>query len=171
MSAIKILQGRSAIVADDSRTAREIVVMALGSAQVNDVRQAADGGIALRMISERCPDFVILDIEMPHDGISTLGKIRAMPHPERATPVLIMTAHASLQHIATARDAGANGIITKPLSVDKILSRVVALLVQPRPFIEAPGYMGPDRRQRSDPGYSGPFRRAVDTTQRDVLVD
>lgn len=171
MSAIKLLRGRSAIVADDSATAREIVVMALRSAELIDIRQAPDGTAALEMMSRRLPDLILLDIEMPRDGIAVLRQIRGMPkHPDKSTPVMIMTAHADLQHIVAARDAGANGFITKPLNVDIIVSRVAAMLGQPRPFVEQKGYVGPDRRQRANPAYAGPFRRAGDPSGADVFI-
>ncbi len=171
MSAVNLLRGRSAIVADDSATAREIVATALQSAQLVDIRLAANGAVALEMMSRRLPDVVLLDIEMPYDGITVLRQIRGMPqHPGKSTPVMIITAHADLRHITAARDAGANGFITKPLSLDRVVSRVAAMLGQPRPFVEANGYVGPDRRQRAKPGYAGPFRRATDAGYAEVLI-
>jgi CheY-like chemotaxis protein len=171
MSTVNLLRGRSAIVADDSATAREIVATASQSVQLLDIRQAANGVAALEMISKRLPDFVLLDIEMPHDGITVLRQIRGMPqHPGKSTPVMIMTAHADVKHITAARDAGANGFITKPLSLDRVVSRVAAMLGQPRPFVETNGYVGPDRRQRAKLGYAGPFRRAADAGQTEVLI-
>jgi hypothetical protein len=43
--------------------------------------------------------------------------------------------------------------------VTNLLKRIEALIFQPRPFVRAPDYFGPDRRRRADPAYRGIERR------------
>lgn len=154
----------SVVVADDSKTARDIAIHALRTMGIYDIRQSPDGADALKKIAERAPDFVVLDFEMPHDGLTVLRHLRRAPtSPNRALPVLIMTAYTDRARIEALRDSGANEIISKPLSVAKLTGRVRAMMEHPRPFIDTAAYVGPERRRRgADLAYSGPFRRAAD---------
>ncbi len=64
-------------------------------------------------------DFVLLDIMMPGmNGIETLRQIKAI-RPE--TPVVMMTAYATLKTAQEAMNLGAYDYITKPFNLDCIL--------------------------------------------------
>jgi two-component system, chemotaxis family, chemotaxis protein CheY len=153
----------SAVVADDHRVCRIIIREVLKSAGMDDIREASDGAEAYQRVCERPPDILFLDLEMPCDGLSTLRKIRASNHSHiRELGIIMATAHTSRDRIVALRDAGASEVLTKPLTVSKLLGRVQSVLYFPRPFVRAEGYSGPDRRRSLDPRYSGPRRRATD---------
>ena len=46
---------------------------------------------------------------------------------------------------------------------DGIALHIGSQILNPRPFISAPRYFGPDRRRKTLPNYGGPLRRASDT--------
>ncbi len=153
----------SVVIADDQRSSREIVAEFLKAAGMRDIRHAADGGEACQLICARAPDFLILDLEMPYDGVKTLGQIRTgAASPNRRLPVIMMTAYATPARIAAMRDAGATEVVSKPLSSTKLLARIQAVLLQPRPFIDGRTYVGPDRRRARAGHYVGPLRRSAD---------
>jgi CheY-like chemotaxis protein len=153
----------SAVVADDNKSARDIVSHILRSAGVRDIRQADDGAEAFRRVCERAPDFLILDFEMPHDGVTTLRQIRTSAQsPARQLPIIMMTAYTTLGRIEAMRDSGASEVLSKPLTSAKLLSRIEAVLLRPRPFIDGPTFVGPDRRRLNLVGFAGPFRRMTD---------
>jgi|CXWL01.1.fsa_nt_gi CheY-like chemotaxis protein len=157
------LQHLSAIVADDQQSSREIVAEILKATGMRDIRHACDGGQAYQLICARAPDLLILDLEMPYDGVKTLGQIRSgAASPDRQLPVVMMTAYATPARIAAMRDAGATEIVSKPLTFAKLLARIQAVLLNPRPFIDGPTYVGPDRRRGRVGHYAGPLRRAAD---------
>ncbi len=58
-----------------------------------------------------------------------------------------------------ARDAGVNEFIAKPVSVKTMMSRLVAVIEHPRPYVRTNSYFGPCRRRRGEE-YRGPERRA-----------
>ncbi len=61
--------------------------------------------------------------------------------------------------IERARDMGVNEVIAKPVNIGNVESRIRAVLEQPRPFVAASHYFGPDRRRREDGRKSGKGRR------------
>jgi DNA-binding response OmpR family regulator len=71
----------------------------------------------------------------------------------------MLTGHTSLDHVRQARDAGVNEFIAKPVSVKTMMSRLVAVIEHPRPYVRTTGYFGPCRRRSSVAEYQGSERR------------
>ena len=67
---------------------------------------------------------------------------------------------------AKARDAGINEFIAKPVSVKTMMSRLVAVIEHPRPYVRTTVYFGPCRRRRSAEEYRGPERRSESPKQQ-----
>jgi DNA-binding response OmpR family regulator len=77
-------------------------------------------------------DLIFLDLKMPEvDGLTFLAEIRAR-YPD--LPVLILTAHATLESAMEAVRQGARDYLLKPIMPDAILARVAEVLqAQARP--------------------------------------
>jgi DNA-binding response OmpR family regulator len=73
--------------------------------------------------------------------------------------VIMLTGHTSLEHVREARDAGVNEFIAKPVSVKTMMSRLAAVIEQPRSYVRTGSYFGPCRRRRNLHEYQGPERR------------
>jgi len=153
----------SAVVASDERHSRQILIDILRDAGMRDIRPAADGAAALDAISQRSPSIVALDFELSRDGARALRHIRKNADGLiRRLPVLVVTSMATSAIVAAIRDAGANEVLSKPLTAGKVIGRIGAQLLHPRPFIEAATYTGPDRRRKGNQPYFGPLRRESD---------
>lgn len=75
------------------------------------VGSAADGRGAVRKVKETCPDVVIMDISMPgQNGIEATRQIR---EETPASRVIILSMHASREHVCRALQAGAQGYVEK----------------------------------------------------------
>jgi len=61
--------------------------------------------------------------------------------------------------VRQARDAGTNEFLAKPVSANAILTRLLAVIEHPRPFVRTKVYFGPCRRRRTRDEYEGPERR------------
>ncbi len=87
-----------------------------------------DGREALERARAFAPDLVVMDIQMPH--ISGLELIERMKADEelRRTPIMAVTAYAAKGDEERIRDAGAEGYVSKPISVVKFVEAVRALL-------------------------------------------
>lgn len=75
--------------------------------------------------AEFAPDVVITDIEMP--GMSGLELIEQLREVEPSIPVIVMTAHASVDYAVSALRNKANEFLTKPLSSADLVAHVARL--------------------------------------------
>ena len=89
---------------------------------VRDGREAIDRARAF------FPDLVVMDIQMPH--VSGLELIEQMKGDEelKAMPIMAVTAYAAKGDEERIRDAGAEGYVSKPISVVRFVEAVRALL-------------------------------------------
>lgn len=95
---------------------------------------AASGALGLDKLSRTKPKLVILDIGLPDmSGLDALARIRRH---DAALPVLIITAHGSLQNAVEAKKRGASGYLVKPLDLRELENSLRALLESP--VAEAP---------------------------------
>jgi DNA-binding NarL/FixJ family response regulator len=113
------------VVADDQAAVREGLVIMLDLLDdVEVVGQAADGNDAVRLVEERHPDVVLMDLRMPRcDGVTATGRIRAA-HP--STQVVVLTTYSDEADILTALRAGAIGYLTKDAGRGQIAQAVRA---------------------------------------------
>ena len=96
-----------------------------------EVEPVRDGRDALERARAFAPDLVIMDIQMAH--VSGLELIEQMKAEEvlREVPVLAVTAYAARGDEERIRDAGAEGYVSKPISVMRFVEAIRALLPAP----------------------------------------
>ena len=115
---------RTVLTVDDSRTMRDMLLMALTDAGFR-VLQAVDGLHGLEMLeTEDSPDVIITDINMPRlDGFGFIQGVRRDAR-HRATPILVLTTESDSLKKNRAREAGATGWIVKPFNPEKLVEAV-----------------------------------------------
>lgn len=157
-------KGINIMVADENENIRGIMQGMLRGFGVANVIEVPDGEMALREIAIRNVDALFCDLNLPKvDGFSLIKQLRANEsHPSRFIPILILTSHTQQRNIEKSRDCGANIVIAKPLSVKAVYDRLAWIAEEPRAFIQATGYMGPDRRFKTEGLPNGIGRRAAD---------
>ncbi|HJT42812.1 MAG TPA: response regulator [Rhizomicrobium sp.] len=150
------------LVVDDNVHMRKLVTTILQAFGVVQIMEADSGDRAWASLRDTNPDVVVLDWVMEGmSGLDLIRMIRTNPQaPNPFVPVIMLTGHTSLDHVRQARDAGVNEFIVKPVSVKTMMSRLVAVIEQPRPYVRTGGFFGPCRRRRSADEYHGPERRS-----------
>jgi chemosensory pili system protein ChpA (sensor histidine kinase/response regulator) len=124
------------LVVDDSLSVRKFVGLMLERAGL-DVRTAADGLEALRLLGEAPADVVVTDLEMPRvNGFELIGDMRRRPE-TRDIPVVVLTTRAGEKHLALARRLGVEHYVTKPVDEQAFVALVRGLV--PRAAGEAGG--------------------------------
>jgi DNA-binding NtrC family response regulator len=82
------------------------------------VEKAGSGQDALEMIPKVSPDLVLLDYQMPRmNGVEVLKEIRQR---QMDLPVIMITAHATIERAVEAIKSGADDFITKPFDPDHL---------------------------------------------------
>ena len=151
------------LVIDDSREMCTIVGTVLAAAGVGHLHYAQDGRRALEVMGAHAVDVAYVDQEMPvMNGLEFIAAVRRMDTSARYMPLIMLTGHADVRHVNAARDAGVTEFLCKPVTARAILARLNAVIMQPRPFVMAESYFGPDRRRMRAADYNGPLRRAAD---------
>jgi CheY-like chemotaxis protein len=80
----------------------------------------------------------------------------------REIPIILLAGTIDHEQLMSARQAGINEFLLKPVSAQGVLSRMEEVILRPRKFIDSRNYVGPCRRRKEDPGYAGPWRRLTD---------
>ena len=94
------------------RTTAKLVMEVIGKFEV---RECGSGREALLAARDYQPDLILLDVLMPElDGVNTLAMLRRMPH-LADVPALFVTGLTSEADVARYMQAGAIGVIPKPV--------------------------------------------------------
>ena len=113
------MPGPTALVAEDEATLRQQLVEQLGQLwpELQIVGEAADGVQALRLLDERQPDILFLDIQMPGaSGLEVARQASGRCH------VVFVTAYD--EHAVAAFDQGALDYVLKPVSAARLFTAV-----------------------------------------------
>jgi two-component system chemotaxis response regulator CheY len=157
---------RAALVEDNEPMALLVteVLMALG---LRKVQRFADVESAWTALAAGAVDLLLLDMVVGEvgGGLTLLRRVRGSDNAGlRQLPVIVLSGYTEQEAVLSARDAGANEFLAKPVSPAGLYSRIVAVLTEPRPFVIGETYIGPERRRSQRP-FDGPDRRKV-TSER-----
>lgn len=93
-----------------------------------DVDMAVDGAEGVEMARRGTYDIVLMDMSLPViDGWEATRRLREAPE-TRAVPVIALTAHAMSGDRDRAMEAGCSDYDTKPVEIERLLTKMNALL-------------------------------------------
>jgi two-component system cell cycle response regulator DivK len=93
-----------------------------------DVITAEDAEEGIRMVRERLPDLILMDIQLPGmDGLEAIRVLKKDPS-TRAIPIIALTALAMKGDEARIRASGCDGYIAKPMRYQKFLEAIAEVL-------------------------------------------
>lgn len=108
------------------------------------------------------PHIIFAEQNPDLDGVAFTRKLRRSEFACRKTPVIMITSEATAAVILGARDAGAHEFLRKPYTIKDLMRRLEAVTLRGRDWVEAVGYVGPDRRRFNSGDYTGPLKRGQD---------
>jgi len=116
------------MIVDDDALIRRAINIYL-TTRSYEVIEAVNGDDCLAKLSKKMPDIMLLDVMMPPglNGRETCQRIREFSE----VPIILLTARAQETDREQGIAAGANGYITKPVSLKEVEARVRALLPSP----------------------------------------
>jgi len=141
------LSARALLVVEDQATIRFSIARYFRTSGF-EVREAASVQQALESFRTAAPDAVIVDYNLP-DG-TAIDLLPTLQEIDASVPLIILTAHGSIDLAVRAIKEGAEHFITKPVELATLLSIVERALEHRR------------NRQARQAGRRGSVRRAID---------
>jgi signal transduction histidine kinase/DNA-binding response OmpR family regulator/HPt (histidine-containing phosphotransfer) domain-containing protein len=125
------IRGARVLLVEDNEINREVALGLLEGAHLA-IDVAGNGQEAVRMVTDRPYDVVLMDMQMPvMDGLAATRLIRSEGR-FRELPIIAMTANAMASDREKCIEAGMNDHIAKPIDPDQLLA-TLARWVTPRP--------------------------------------
>lgn len=116
MNQQEIVQPSVLLVDDDESLLRLMAIRLRGEGYA--VQSAESGKEALRLLNTQNVDVVLSDLRMPGlDGLSLFEEIMSIG---KDIPVILMTAHGTIQDAVEATQRGVFGFLTKPIDHDEL---------------------------------------------------
>ena len=113
------MRGRILLVDDETSIQR--AVGPLLRSRGYDVEIAGTGAAALRVVADRAPDLIVLDLGLPDvEGTEVCRRIRET----LKVPIIVLSARGAEADKVNALDLGADDYVTKPFGPEELLARV-----------------------------------------------
>ena len=85
---------------------------------------AVDGEQGVEMASSEKPDLILMDLSLPKmDGWTATKHIKSKDE-LKSIPIIDLSAHAMEEHKQRALDSGCNDYDTKPVDINRLLSKI-----------------------------------------------
>jgi two-component system chemotaxis response regulator CheY len=148
---IEAITKRGVLIADHSAHMAGLVGAMLRNLGRKDIREVTDADQAMLELRRRAFEVIIVDDALDGmDGVAFTRKLRAATDCQnRLVPVIMMSSAPEAKRIADARDAGVTEFLRKPFAANHLQSRLTNIKTNPRGFIEAGEFKGPDRRRKT----------------------
>ena len=89
---------------------------------------AVDGEQGVEMAFSEKPDLILMDLSLPKmDGWTATKRIKSN-NDLKSIPIIALSAHAMEEHKQRAIESGCNDYDTKPVDIDRLLSKISAQL-------------------------------------------
>jgi DNA-binding response OmpR family regulator len=116
------------LVVEDEQDIAALITHTLQRGGDLDVESVGSGDAALKRITERTPDLIILDLNLPVlGGLEVCRILRSRPTTAE-TPIIMLTARTTESDRVIGLDVGADDYITKPFSLRELAARVRAVM-------------------------------------------
>jgi len=132
------------LIVEDEQDIAGLIKHTLERGGDTEAQIVGSGDAALKAVTERVPDLIILDLNLPVVGgleVCRILRSRAdVPH----VPIIMLTARTSEDDRVSGLEQGADDYVTKPFSLRELTARVRAVLRR-----------GPASEQRCPGSYRG----------------
>lgn len=121
---------RSILIVDDETEILMMIKSVFERAGYTQVSAVSSAKEALKIMSVKIPDLIVLDVTMPDmDGFELLQEIRAISK----TPVIMLTARGEAEDRIAGFELGADDYLVKPFLPKELLLRVSAIIKRTYP--------------------------------------
>lgn len=154
---------RRTLIVDPNMASAKLLGDLVKSLGAREVVIEQDEKLALEAARDLEPGIVFTERVGPRlDGESFTRRMRRSNLACRRAPIIMVTSEATASSIKGARDCGVHEFLRKPFTAGDVFKRIEVVALKPRDWIEAVGYVGPDRRRFNSGEYNGPQKRKAD---------
>ncbi|MEE8544460.1 MAG: response regulator [Alphaproteobacteria bacterium] len=136
------------LLLDGQRNIRTLLNGALQQIGFRNIHESTDPAAARAATSRLSLDLIILDLDTDRQTVCSL--MRDLRHQVvGGNPFVVIIAttwNPDEENVRSALNAGADDIVSKPISVQILTDRVNNLVRNRKQFVATPTYLGPDRR-------------------------
>ncbi len=161
------------LLVEQNLAEQDLLVQVLTGFGVRNIRRCQTPAAARETLAAYDIGLIVLDGSADDGGAYAFVRWlrREAPEPRRFLPVLMLNGHVRASQVYRARDCGANFVVTKPISARILLDRIAWLGRETRGFLAVEdGYVGPDRRFRTDGAPPGMVGRRKDDAPVDACA-
>ena len=116
------------LIVEDEHDIAALIKHALERGGDHDAEIVPSGDAALRAVTGRAPDLIILDLNLPVLSGFEVCRILRGRSDARHVPIIMLTARTGEDDRVSGLDLGADDYITKPFSLRELTARVRAVL-------------------------------------------
>jgi len=151
---------RRVLIVDGHVAASRLLSELMKGMGAREIVFESDQKATLEVARDFEPTLMFLERSGPRfDGEELVRRLRRSSLSVRQIPIIMVTAEATASTIKGARDAGVHEFMIKPFTTGDLVRRVVNVATKPRPWVEAMGYVGPDRRRFNSGEFKGARKR------------
>lgn len=147
------LDNLTVLVLDDHRFMQHVLRLILQGLGVRNIVSAEGCDEAIRRLANDHYDLIITDYRLDGPNGADFTRLVRAAHEgvDRFVPIIACTADTTAEVIRDLRDAGADEVLGKPVSAERLWMKITAVVNARRKFVAAPDFFGPDRRRRAAP--------------------
>ncbi len=167
------LKRMKCLVVDPNAYMRGVIADSLRRLMITNINAAATAVEAFTVGRMFKPDIIFVDWDAGRmSGLEFTREVRRnTTGMSRETPIILLAGAIDHEQLMSARQAGINEFLLKPVSAQGVLSRIEEVVLRPRKFIDSRNYVGPCRRRKEDPAYAGPWRRLTDEPPQNAATE
>ncbi len=125
------------LIVDDSVSVRKALERLLSPRQYS-VLSASSAEHAMELIADEVPNLIIADVVMPNmNGFELTARLKSLDR-FRNVPILLISGIVDAAVTAQAKEAGAEGVVSKPFTPEDLFPRIDAALAKSGQFEETP---------------------------------
>lgn len=110
------------LIVDDHEAMRLLLRKVLERAGAERVRDAGDGAAGLAALADSAASLILVDHRMPDmDGTAFIARVKQSG---AAAKIIMITGHAEPRYAEAARAAGADDVLTKPISPSALVRAI-----------------------------------------------
>ncbi len=122
------MQKHRVLIVEDEQDIAGLIKHTLERGGSAEAEIVGSGDAALRAVTARPPDLIILDLNLPVLGGLEVCRLLRQRSDSRHLPIIMLTAKGSESDRVTGLEMGADDYVTKPFSLRELAARVKAVL-------------------------------------------